>query len=143
MPVSDGGVVVEASGAGGVSDGVGLGAGSAGAGAGVVVSAGGVVISALSSFLAQPAASHSAETATKARARILNPPQNSNDERGPLLSGQRSRWFQNMTAPSIRIVRCQCFVNARRHRISARAYHAALTSALTVPVIYASALNIR
>ena len=71
MPVSAGGVVVVVSGGGGVSDGVGLGVGSAGAGAGVVVSAGGVVVSILSSFLAQPAASSIAETASKARARIL------------------------------------------------------------------------
>jgi hypothetical protein len=71
VPVSAGGVVVEVSGGGGVSDGVGLGAGSAGIGAGLVVSAGGVVVSILSSFLAQPAVSNSADTASKARARMF------------------------------------------------------------------------
>ena len=74
MPSAGGGVVV-ASGGGGVSDGVGLGAGSAGIGAGVVgaVSAGGVFMSALSSFLAQPAANTIAVTASKAKARMSLP----------------------------------------------------------------------
>jgi O-acetyl-ADP-ribose deacetylase (regulator of RNase III) len=65
--------VVVASGGGGVSDGVGLGAGSAGIGAGDVVSAGGVFMSALSSFLAQPAANTIAVTASKAKARMSLP----------------------------------------------------------------------
>ena len=72
MPSAGGGVVV-ASGGGGVSDGVGLGAGSAGIGVVGAVSAGGVFMSALSSFLAQPAANTIAVTASKAKARMSHP----------------------------------------------------------------------
>ena len=78
MPSAGGGVVASGevvSGGGGVSDGVGLGAGSAGIGAGVVgaVSAGGVVMSEVSSFFAQPAANTTAVTASKAKARMSHP----------------------------------------------------------------------
>lgn len=77
VPVSAGGVVVEASGAGAISDGVGLGAGSviAGGVVVVVVSLGGAPASVVSSFLAQPPANNRADTASKARARILDPPE--------------------------------------------------------------------
>lgn len=72
VPVSSGGVVEASggmveSGAGGVSDGVGAGAGSVGIVDGAE-SAGGAVISALSSFLAQPAASNRLVAATANKA---------------------------------------------------------------------------
>jgi hypothetical protein len=119
VPASAGGVVPSgevASGAGGISDGVGLGAGSAGIVLGAV-SAGGVVMSALSSFLAQPAASNRVDTASKAKARMASSSRRISDQKsGPLLSGSRSRWFQRV----VRHDECQCFVNDNRcvdHRV--------------------------
>jgi hypothetical protein len=110
--VSAGGVV--ASGGGGVSDGIGAGAGSDGIVDGAV-SAGGVMV-ALSSFLAQPAASNRVETASKAKARMASSSRKFPMESGPLLSGPPSRWFQRSLAHD----ECQCFVNDKRcvdHRV--------------------------
>lgn len=78
-----GGVVV-ASGGGGISDGVGLGSGSTGIGVVGAESAGGVVISALSSFLAHPPANSSAETASKAKARMFSSSRKTSDGIGAL-----------------------------------------------------------
>jgi hypothetical protein len=69
-----------ASGDGGISDGVAPGAGSAGIGEVGAVSAGGMVISALSSFLAQPAASTRVVTASKAKARMASSSRRISDE---------------------------------------------------------------
>ncbi|MDY6945897.1 MAG: hypothetical protein SXG53_09275 [Pseudomonadota bacterium] len=77
------------SGGGVVSDGIGAGAGSAGIGVVGAVSAGGVMV-ALSSFLAQPAASNKVETVSKAKARMLHPPENFPMKSAHLVSGRHS-----------------------------------------------------
>jgi hypothetical protein len=81
VPVSAGGIVpsggvVESAG-GMVSGGIELGGGSAGIVDGAV-SAGGVMV-ALSSFLAQPAASNKVETASKANARMASSSRKTSD----------------------------------------------------------------
>jgi hypothetical protein len=76
--------------------------------AGGEVSAGGVDI--LSSFLAQPAASNSVVTASKAKARMASSSRELPMDSGPLLSGLRSRWFQRAFSND----ECQCFVNDNR-----------------------------